>query len=233
VASRFDGYKDLVEDGVNGFLIDTYASPADPMEEWADLLDPDIAQLFQSQGVALDLDQLTNRLLRLVIDEPLRAAMGAAGRLAASRDYRWSRVIARYEAMWDRLFDEADRAGIAPATTERNPYGLGPRQLFSHYPSHTLTPDCRVMATASEVDVTPFNETSLVLRPALLRAIVAASQEGATLEDLTAAVGAPVDHTTYATAWLLKYGALRVVTRSAESIQEATTATDYLPELGG
>src|SRR5262249_26153719 len=79
VASRYDGYKDLVHEGVDGFLIDSYASPTDPMEEWFDLLDPNIAQLFQSQGVALDTRQLADRLLALIGDEAMRARMSAAG----------------------------------------------------------------------------------------------------------------------------------------------------------
>ena len=211
VASRFDGYKDLVEDGVSGFLIDTYASLADPMEEWADLLDPNIAQLFQSQGVAVDLGQLVDRLLRLVRDEALRAEMGAAGRVRGSRDYRWSRVIARYEATWDRLFHQAQHGGVAPAPSQRNPFALGPRHLFSHYPSHTLTPDSQLIATAPVIDLAAFNETSIVLQPTLLRAILELSQDATTLEALTAAVRARSDHTAYAVAWLLKYGALRVL----------------------
>ena len=98
VASRFDGYKDLVEDGVDGFLIDSYTSPIEPMEEWFDLLDPNIAQLFQSQGVAINTEQLAGRLLDLIGDDGLRARMGTAGRTKVAREFRWSRVIARYEA---------------------------------------------------------------------------------------------------------------------------------------
>jgi glycosyltransferase involved in cell wall biosynthesis len=230
VASRFDGYKDLVEDGVNGFLIDTYASAANPLEDLTDLMDPDHAEVFHAQGMALDLDQLANRLLRVVVDEPLRAAMGAAGRLAGSRDYRWSRVIARYESIWDRLSDEADHAGIAPATGDRNPYGFGPRQLFSHFTSHTLSSECRVMATGSDLDASVLHETSIAVRPALLRAILDSSQDATTLECLAAAVGASLDHTSYATACLLKYGALRVVAKAPQPVQHVTsTAATELP----
>ncbi len=112
VASRFDGYKDLVEDGVDGFLIDSYASPIDPMDEWFDLLDPNIAQLFQSQGVAIDTEQLAERLLELIGDERCARAMASAGRAKVDREFRWSQVIARYEATWDRLSAEAARTGI-------------------------------------------------------------------------------------------------------------------------
>jgi glycosyltransferase involved in cell wall biosynthesis len=208
VASRYDGYKDVVEDGVDGFLIDSYSSPSDPMEEWFDLLDPDIAQLFQSQGVALDTRQLAERTLRLIGDDTLRATMGAAGRSKVGRDYRWSRVIARYEATWDRLAAEAARVGIVPAPTARNPFNLGPSAIFPHYASHTLHPGQRVVAATRTLDDTPYNETGLILRPALLQALLTGARDGASLGGLAASAGAPPDQAWYALTWLVKYGLL-------------------------
>lgn len=76
IASRFDGYKDLVRDGEDGFLIDTYWCEADPVDEFFDLMDPNVAQLLQAQNVAIDLPQLADRTLRLIADETLRGDMG-------------------------------------------------------------------------------------------------------------------------------------------------------------
>jgi glycosyltransferase involved in cell wall biosynthesis len=208
VASRFDGYKDLVDDGVDGFLIDSYASPSDPMEEWFDLLDPNIAQLFQSQGVAIDPAQLAARTLQLIGNDGLRASMAAAGRNKIGRDYRWSRVIARYEAVWDQLAAEAARVGIVQGPTAANPFNLGPASVFSHYASHTLRPDRRVTATRQALDDTPYTETSPILRPALLHALLSGARGGASLDALVASAGAPADHAWYALTWLIKYGLL-------------------------
>jgi hypothetical protein len=199
-----------VEDGVDGFLVDSYGSPSDPMEEWFDLLDPNIAQLFQSQGVAIDSDQLAERILRLVGDEGLRASMGAAGRRKVDREYRWSRVIARYEAMWDQLAAEALRTGIARAPAAGNPFNLGPRALFSHYQSHTLRPAQHVIATTESLDDTPYNEAGLILQPALLQALLARARDGASLEELVVSAHAPEGHAWYALVWLMKYGLLRL-----------------------
>jgi len=209
VASRYDGYKDLVHEGVDGFLVDSYASPADPMDEWCELLDPNIAQLFQSQGVAVDPDQLAERLLALIGDEHMRARMGAAGREKVRRDYRWSRVIARYESTWDQLAAEAARAGVAVPAELDSAFNLGPRPLFAHYPSHALQPDQGVRATTAALDDTPYNETTPILGAALLNALLARAASGASLGELVAAADAPPAHAWYALTWLLKYGLLR------------------------
>jgi hypothetical protein len=223
VASRFDGYKDLVEDGVNGFLIDSYGSPSDPMEEWFDLLDPNIAQLFQSQGVAIDPAQLAARTLQLVGDDGLRASMGAAGRRLVQRDYLWSRVIARYETVWDELAAQASRVGVVHPPTRANPFNLGPATVFPHYPSHALRPEQRVVATARTLDDAPYNEVSLILQPALLQRLLTAAGDGASLGALAAAAHAPEGHAWYALSWLLKYGLLGF----AEAlIQESTDPSD-------
>jgi glycosyltransferase involved in cell wall biosynthesis len=210
VASRFDGYKDLIEDGVDGFLIDSYASPIDPMDEWFDLLDPNIAQLFQSQGVAIDPEQLADRLLGLIGDEARRATMGVAGRAKVGREFRWSQVIARYEATWDRLSAQAAHTGIVSSSDAVNPFNASPHTIFSHYASHAFQPGQRVTATTDTLDDSPYNEASVVLRPALLEALLVRARGGASIEELVAAAQAPPDHAWYALTWLFKYGLLRL-----------------------
>ena len=172
VASRFDGYKDLVDDGVDGFLIDSYASRSDPMEEWFDLLDPNIAQLFQSQGVAIDPAQLAARTLQLIGDDGLRASMAAAGRNKIGRDYRWSRVIARYEAVGPA------RRGGGPRGHRAGADGCKPVQPRSCLCLLSLrvaraAPEQRVVASTRTLDDAPHNEVSLILRPALLQRLLA------------------------------------------------------------
>ena len=112
VASRFDGYKDLIRDGVDGFLIDTWWCEADPVEEFFDLMDPNVGQLLQAQSVAVDMPQLADRVLRLIADEALRAEMGRRGREKVDREYRFSAIVRRYESLWDDLAIEAARVGL-------------------------------------------------------------------------------------------------------------------------
>jgi hypothetical protein len=158
--------------------------------------------------VALDPRQLAERTLQLIGDDGLRASMGSAGRSKVGREYRWSRVIARYEAVWDRLATEAARAGIVRAPEAENPFNLGPRAVFSHYASHALQSGQQVVAATRTLDDTPYNETSLILRPALLQALLTQARESASLEALVASVDAPGGHAWYAVTWLIKYGLL-------------------------
>ncbi|HEY3381276.1 MAG TPA: glycosyltransferase family 4 protein [Vicinamibacterales bacterium] len=207
VASRFDGYKDLIDDGVDGFLIDTYWSALDPVEELFDLLDRDAAQLFQSQSVAIDLPQLADRVLRLVQDPSLRASMGAAGRAKAAREYKWSRVVARYEACWNVLADQARTTGLVSAGEHL--YNLGAGRIFSHYASHRVHRDERLVAVGEGLDVRPYNETAVLLDHELLSRVHSKAANGATVTQLLEAAQAPEAQAWFAVQWLLKYGMLR------------------------
>jgi hypothetical protein len=183
------------------------------MAEWFDVTDATISQLFQSQGVAVDMPALVERVLRLIGDEGLCAAMGRAGRAKVDREYRWSRVIARYEETWDRLAAEARATG--PAAAGDNPYNLGPGRIFSHYSARVLTPDARVASSGAPLDVRPYNETTAILEASLLARIEARADEGAAagvrIADLLAAGGVPEAQAWSAVLWLIKYGVLRVL----------------------
>jgi glycosyltransferase involved in cell wall biosynthesis len=207
VASHYDGYKDLVEEGVDGYLVDTVASPDDPMEEWFDLMDPDVAQLFQSQGVAVDLEQLADRILRLVHDDDRRAAMGRAGRAKVDRSYRWSRVIARYEECWDRLAVEAQHGGIVKPAQPQNPFNVPTARMFTHYASRVLGDDDRVVHAGICPDAAPYSETREVLQPEALQAIVAACDAPVRVGDLAKA-GLLGRTARAGIVWLMKYGRL-------------------------
>ena len=167
VASRFDGYKDLVRDGVDGFLVDTYGGGWALADEWFDVTDPQIAQLQQSQSVAVDLDQLVDRILRLVADRELRRTMGAAGRARVDAEFRWSRIIARYEAMWDRLAVQAQTTGLPPAADHA--YNFGPGRAFAHYPSRPLTATHRLLAGDDPTGVRPYDEIGVPARAGAAR----------------------------------------------------------------
>jgi glycosyltransferase involved in cell wall biosynthesis len=207
VASRFDGYKDLVSDGEDGFLVDTYWCAADPLAELADVSDPNIAQLVQAQSVAVDLDQLADRVLRLVNDEALRAAMGARGRGKVDRAYRFSAVIRRYEALWDELAD-ACRGKPVPAA-QGEAWSFSPADVFSGYPARTLSGRDRVEAVNGATLDPPYSEVAPLLEPGLLTSVMARARAPVAIDDLIAGAAAS-DRAWFTIMWLLKYGALRV-----------------------
>jgi hypothetical protein len=206
VASRFDGYKDLVADGVDGFLVDTWWCRADPLDGLVDVMDPNVAQLIQAQSVAVDLPQLADRLVRLVDDAALRRSMGTRGREKVRREYRFSAVIARYEAEWDRLAAAASlqgrRAAAAPG------YDLAPSHVFDSYPTEMLDAGTRVVATAGAPLDPRYVELAPLVDAALLEEVVARASQPVAIGELVACA-AQASRGWFAVMWLLKYGALR------------------------
>jgi glycosyltransferase involved in cell wall biosynthesis len=216
IASRFDGHKDLVEDGVDGFLVDTWWCEADPVEEFFDLMDFSVGQLLQAQSVAVDMPQLADRVLRLIMDDGLRVQMGRSGREKVDRDYRFSTIVRRYEALWDDLAAEAARVGL-PSPAD-NPYDFGAARLFNHYATRTLTLDDMLVAASDAIGCMPqvhpaYTETRPLLHEALPAILAAAAAQPVRAADLLALAGPPADCAWFTLLWLLKYDRLRLAPR--------------------
>jgi glycosyltransferase involved in cell wall biosynthesis len=217
VASRYDGYKDLVEDGVDGFLVDTWQAPQDLLGDWFDVMDGTAAQLLAAQSVAIDLEQLADRLVRLLASEADRRRMGEAGRRKVAREYRWSRVIARYEEIWTALSEQAAQTphpGPLP-----NPFALGPATVFPHYTSHSLASDSMLVRCGTALDLLPYREAAGWLQPALLERLLRLAQQPVPAGRLVDGAGVPAPTAWFAVAWLLKYGMLRLATPPAAGPQ--------------
>jgi glycosyltransferase involved in cell wall biosynthesis len=206
VASRFDGYKDLVIDGEDGFLVDTWWCEADPLAGVIDVMDPNVAQLVQAQSVAVDLDQLADRILTLVHDDGRRQRMGERGRQKVDAEYRFSAVIRRYEACWDALAGEAAAQG-RPAQSA-NEYALGVTDIFSGYPTAMLGVADRVVAVPGSPIDARYVELGPLLDGAVLQAIVSRAHEPIVIEELLPCAATPT-RGWFSVMWLLKYGCLR------------------------
>ena len=149
VASRFDGFKDLVDDGVDGLLVDTLWCEADPLAGLGDVMDPNVAQLIQAQSVAIDTEQLADHLRALIADEPRRLAMGAAGRAKVRERFRASAIVRQYEALVGRARRRRGpprRLAARPLRSCRSPSAardaaaLSPSSIFRSYPTGFLSP---------------------------------------------------------------------------------------------
>jgi glycosyltransferase involved in cell wall biosynthesis len=207
VASRFDGYKDLVIDGEDGFLIDTWWCEADPLAEVIEAMDPNIAQLIQAQSVAIDLEQLADRVLTLAHDAALRARMGARGREKVAREFRFSAVIRRYEALWDELAREAVAA--QPVPPGDRPYGRSAHDIFAGYPTGMVSGDTLLVRASSATLDAPYDELRPLFDERVLRAAVGGDAAPIRAAELVALADQPV-RGWFTLMWLLKYGVLRV-----------------------
>ncbi len=151
VVTDWNGYKDTVRDGVDGYRIRTWqpqpgAGGAAARDYEVETSDYEMLLARTSLAVAADLDELTARLTTLVIDSDLRRRMGEAGRARVRERFDWAVVFPQYQALWAEQ-DERRRAAGADATRGapgHAPAWPDPYAAFAHYPSSHVTTATRV-----------------------------------------------------------------------------------------
>ena len=146
VVSDWDGYRETVRDGVDGFLIPT-AQPADEAclggvsAAYEDgLLNYDLYIAHAHCVVSVDIVACTQALVRLIEDPSLRKRMGEAGRKRVLESLDWAVVMRAYQDIWSEQNTLREHAAInSPVSARRQPGFLNPLRLFDHYPSRLLT----------------------------------------------------------------------------------------------
>ena len=147
VVSDWDGYRETVRDGLDGFRIPTYA----PRPGLGKDLSFRYSQGWDSynqyagaagQFVAVDVEAAGAAIARLADDPDLRRRMGDTARAHAHAALDWRVLIPRYEALWEeqnarRLAAKA--RSTPPFAPSEDPWRLDPFRLFASYPS--ATPD--------------------------------------------------------------------------------------------
>jgi starch synthase len=154
VVSDWDGYRDTVRDGVDGYRIPTVMPGPGAGFDLAQRYDDGVDSHDQycghiSQAVAVDGALLAQVYGRLIADAGLRRELGASARRRAQQEFDWAVVFMRYRALWSEL-DERRRAdpALTPALPRAAPDRLDPFALFASYASASITP-------ASLVELTP------------------------------------------------------------------------------
>lgn len=160
VVSDWNGYRDTVRDGVDGYRIPTVMPGAGAGLDLAQRYDDGVDSYDQycghtSQAVAVDGALLAQAYGRLIDDAGLRRELGENARRRAREVFGWAVVFGRYRALWSEL-DERRRAdaALAPALPQVVPDRQDPFALFAAYPSAQITP-------ASLVELAP--DASLAL----------------------------------------------------------------------
>ncbi|MCL6547040.1 MAG: glycosyltransferase family 4 protein [Bryobacteraceae bacterium] len=147
VVSDWDGYRDTVRHGVDGFRAATYAPRSGAGNDLAyrhacGWLSYDAYVGAASQLTAVDVGEASEALIRLVDNPDLRRKMGAAAQERARGVFDWSVIIPQYEALWAEM--SAKRKAASPASPPRrdlaaNPRRLDPFSLFGGYATEWLT----------------------------------------------------------------------------------------------
>jgi glycosyltransferase involved in cell wall biosynthesis len=240
VVSDWDGYKDTVRDGVDGFRIPTSMPKVGLAGDLAlrHALEVDTYDLYcgyTSSLVSVDIQATASAFERLFDSAELRHRMGDTARRRARETYDWKVVIRQYEALWARLSEirrvqSSDLESLAyPWPTRADPfYG------FASYPTGALTPQTQLALVDPDVEtaanrlrsyqalamvkfaqiVWPTQtELMLVLNAAVARTtdLVSGYKSGNELVQDIPEARRP--HVFRSLSWLVKLGVLRIVTR--------------------
>jgi starch synthase len=197
VVSDWDGYKDTVRQGVDGFRIPTLTlapGSAEFVAERHDLKldDYDAYTGLASQLIAVDVPSARDGYRRLFEDPDLRRRMGEAGRKRAQSDYDWRAVMARYIELWEELAARRNsgKGGTVPKGALR-PDRMNPFTMFRSYPSMTLSPQTRLgLCSGADAAQALHRVAAESFRPAT--AILTKSEAVEQLVDLFAGEAAPL-----------------------------------------
>ena len=148
VVADWDGYKDTVRHGVDGFRISTCMPEAGLGSDLAlrHALQLDTYDMYCGHAcslVSVDVEATAQAFIQLFESSELRKRMGQAGKQRAQQLYDWRVIIAQYEALWQ----EQTRLRLAAQTLNQIalpphawPARMDPFFAFESYPTQTLKP---------------------------------------------------------------------------------------------
>ncbi|MBT6094655.1 MAG: glycosyltransferase, partial [Rhodospirillaceae bacterium] len=152
VVSDWNGYRDTIRDGIDGFSIPTWLplpGSGGDLTLPNDNLVGDAARDRNynhycgvvSQCTSVDVAKATEALTALVENPELRRRMGESGRARALRNFDWRVVVNAYQDLWRELGHVRSRADeSAPPSDGRplNPLRDDPFALFAGYSTATV-----------------------------------------------------------------------------------------------
>jgi len=226
VASDWDGYKDLVEHGTTGLRVPVdWVSPPPDTLLLREILEPRLAQLVSSQGVAVDPGALREALGNLLADPIRSKGMGLAGKARARRLFAWPVVISRCTEVWASLSRLAVEQPV-PKSREMDPDIIDPAEIFSHYgtrPPNNLAERVRLTSLGCEIlegraPMPPtFTDVLAISDGKLLTALVLELRGGPRvaadhLAECISGMGRDPAEARWLLSWLIKYGVVATTT---------------------
>jgi len=209
VLSDWNGHAELIEDGVHGFKIPTYWAANDPVVDFMFPYAYDQALFYMAQSVAVDVPMLTQRLMSLLQNEPLRKKMGEQARVYAHQTFTWEKLIPRYEQLWAQLLAQSQAYNWPAPTYQMNAPSI--YNIFAHYASHTIQPTDWIACTpyGSQIEK---KQASMNLYPtvttwingATIFDLLAQTQKPIQLQSLLEKIPHPAPLVTYLILWAIK-----------------------------
>jgi alpha-maltose-1-phosphate synthase len=154
VVSDWDGYRDTVRDGIDGFRVPTLMPPAPYGMQLADRYDLEIDNYdrfigFSSQLISVDTQAAAAAYAALIADPELRRRMGAAAAAQARAAFDWRVVVAQTQELWADLADRRRLLRETAPLPDRKPDTVAlahlprpdPFRIFAGYTTAMLQPD--------------------------------------------------------------------------------------------
>ena len=140
VASDWDGYRDLVFNGRDGFLIPTsWATNSIPISVglgWQHRIGATPYESFAGslgQLVSFDLEAAFSALITLLCDSPLRRAMGRSAAETARKKFDLTVVTQQYKELVDDLAERRDSADLFWQQKQQPPLSVDPVTCFADF----------------------------------------------------------------------------------------------------
>ena len=147
VVSDWDGYRDLVKDGENGFLIPSIFPPSIETLRLCDSTTSMLEEDALAQSTAIDVGILADSLEKLTLDQTLRRQMGHAAKQYVEEHCSWRVVVKRYEELWEESLQIA-RAVNSDHKASNKLLDLSLEKSFGHYATAKRSHECKCFITA-------------------------------------------------------------------------------------
>ena len=224
VVSDWNGYKDTVRDGVDGFRVPTIQPPAGVGGDLAvrHALGEDTYDFYigrASLATVVDPTALAEVLLTLALDGERRQSMGSAALKRAREGYDWPVILHRYAALASDL--GRIRAEAVDCPVEKWPTRADPFRRFAHFSSQTLAGSWLVtlqpdgvarLHDLQSLSMASYAFDATLLPPELLTVLLAelAKKTQQSVTELLGAAGMVTPAGVRALQWLWKFDLVRV-----------------------
>ncbi len=147
IVSDWDGYKDTVRHGIDGFRSPTYMPQAGlgtdlAFRHSAGIDNYDMYCGLTCSLIAVDIEATANSFEKLFLSKNLRLQMGEAGRQRTQEIYEWKIIIQKYENLWEEL-DAIRMKTVQNIKPLKFPWParMDPFHAFDSYPTQTINTD--------------------------------------------------------------------------------------------
>ena len=257
VVSDWDGYRETIRHGVDGFRVPTISAPAGLGQDLArrhalEIDNYDMYCGYASSLVAMDIEAAVQQFTQLIQSEDLRRSMGRNGQERARHIYDWSVVLKEYAGLWTEQ-DARRKAATKPAALQLPwPSRADPFLHFSHYATAALELEDQLVVhpdmnrenleeeLSRRIDLAMVKYSQAVMLPTLelqqlLKAIGASGS--LVVEDILTTIAqeaSPLRTAAYRSlCWLLKLGLIKRVTPAEFEPREATEYSHHPRGLSG